>query len=230
MRADMAKVIVERPRFGSRARGKGKGYKRKLSRIAPEDQPRREGMKRQGGKTKSLNEHLNPLGRYLEGQVGRPWNDVFAEICAHIDRNSAVQDHVRDHVWDFVTTEVILIDGVPHHKPGAGDRPWRKGPLEARGRWGGFYVCPVSGILKRVKRKWSRRTPEKPAPSYRLGPLEEVRRIKRQWFLVQLRVVEVPRPPWDHRPPEVRYEDVSRRPLSKRELMQLPVPVDLWRK
>src|SRR4051812_39875839 len=107
MRADMAKVIVERPRVGSRARGKGKGYKRRLARIAPEDRPRREGMKHHGGNTKSLNEHLGPLGRYLEGQVGRPWNDVFAEICAHIDRNSAVQDHVRDHLGDFVTTDVV---------------------------------------------------------------------------------------------------------------------------
>src|SRR5262245_35845773 len=191
MRADMAKVIVERPRFGSRMRGgPKKGYKRKLSRLAPEDQPRREGMKRPyGHDTKSLNEHLGPLGRYLEKQLGRPWDDVFSEICAHIDRNSAVQDHVRDHLWDFVTTEVILIDGLPHHKPGAGGRPGRKSPLEAHGRWGGFYVCPLSGILKRVKRKRRRREPEKPAPSYRVGPLEEVRRIKRQWFLVTLRKI-----------------------------------------
>src|SRR5262249_55806843 len=130
----------------------------------------------------------------------------------------------------FVTTEVILIDGAPHHKPGAGERSWRKGPLEAHGRWGGFYVCPLSGILKRVKRKRRRPQPEKPALSYRLGPLEELRRPRGQWFLVTLRKVGVPRVPWARRPPAVRYEDVSRRPLSKREMMQLPVPVDLWRK
>ena len=54
--------------------------------------------RRHQGHTKWLNEHLGPLRRYLDSQVGRPWDKVFSEICAHIDRSSAVQDHVRDHV------------------------------------------------------------------------------------------------------------------------------------
>ena len=114
MRPDMAKVIVERPRFGSRTRGTPKGYRRTLQRLGDEGLPHREGMKRRHqGNTKSLNEHLGPLRRYLDAQVGRPWDKVFSEICAHIDRASAVQDHVRDHVADYVVTHVVLIDGIP---------------------------------------------------------------------------------------------------------------------
>jgi hypothetical protein len=146
MRPDMAKVIVERPRHGSRDRGAGKGYRRALRRIVDEDLPVREGMKRRcRGGTKSLNEHLGPLRRYLDSQVGRPWDKVFAEICAHIDRSSAVQDHVRDHVAAYVTTHVILIDGVPCSAEG--DR--RHGtPLDDRScRW---YVCPRTGLLRRA--------------------------------------------------------------------------------
>src|SRR4051794_11647731 len=110
MRADMAKVIVERPRYGSRDAGMAKGYKRKLQRISTDELPIREGMKkRSGGGTKSLNEHLGPLRRYLDSQVGRSWNKVFAEICAHINRNSAVQDHVRDHIDDYVVLRVVEI-------------------------------------------------------------------------------------------------------------------------
>ena len=41
MRADMAKVIVERPRHGSRYKHEGKGYRRSWQRLAPEDRPRR---------------------------------------------------------------------------------------------------------------------------------------------------------------------------------------------
>jgi len=67
----MAKVIVERPRHGSRLPTKGKGYDRRGARIAWDDQPRREGMKLRGGGGKSLNEHLGPLRRYLAGQPGR---------------------------------------------------------------------------------------------------------------------------------------------------------------
>ncbi len=114
MRSDMAKVIVERPRFGSRLRGTPKGYRRALQRLGEEGTPRREGMKRRHrGNTKMLNEHLGPLRRYLDAQVGRPWDKVFSEICSHIDRASAVQDHVRDHVADYVVTHVVLIDGIP---------------------------------------------------------------------------------------------------------------------
>ena len=46
MRADMAKVIVERPRIGSRMRGESKGYQRSLQRLGREEMPYREGMKR----------------------------------------------------------------------------------------------------------------------------------------------------------------------------------------
>jgi hypothetical protein len=108
MRSDMAKVIVERPRFGSRIKGKPKGLRRRQQRLGHEGMPRREGMKRRcNGNCKSLNEHLGPLRRYLMAQVGRPWDKVFADICRHINRNSAVQDHVRDHVDDYVIVHAL---------------------------------------------------------------------------------------------------------------------------
>lgn len=147
MRSDMAKVIVERPRHGSRLPSKRKGYARRTARIAWEDQPRREGMKLRSGGGKSLNEHLSPLRRYLAGQVGRPWDRVFADICRHLDRGSAVQDHVRDHVDDYVAVCVVITDGELRHSDG-----W---PLRTP-----FYVCPRTGILKKNRklRRWYFRT------------------------------------------------------------------------
>jgi hypothetical protein len=114
MRADMAKVIVERPRVKGWSGNKPKGYQRRMRRYGEEGPPCREGIRdRWQGGGKYLNEHLGPLRRYLDSQVGRPWDKVFSEICAHIDRNSAVQDHVRDHVAQYVCVHVLLIDGVP---------------------------------------------------------------------------------------------------------------------
>ena len=161
MRSDMAKVIVERPRYGSSMRGKAKGYLRGLQRMEHEGLPAREGMKRRyNGNTKRLNEHLGPLRRYLDSQVGRPWNKVFSEICAHIDRSSAVQDHVRDHVAGYVATDVIEIDGVPCSKQG---RYYGKPLREIR--WIYWYVCPRSGILK--AHQATQTTPKPPAQSKR---------------------------------------------------------------
>src|SRR5262245_19799390 len=113
MRPDMSKVIVERPRHGSSDRTRAKRRRREVRRLGLDALPRREGIKRLRGGTKHLNEHLAPLRRYLESQVGRPWDKVFSEICAHINRNSAVQDHVRDHVDDYVEVNTVLIDGIP---------------------------------------------------------------------------------------------------------------------
>jgi len=144
----MAKVIVERPRHGSRMRGYGKGYQRKLQKIAREELPKREGMKRfRGSRVKFLNEHLSPLRRFLLGQVGRPWDKVFAEICAHISRDSAVQDHVRDHVFDYVADKVVAIDGILYQITSWGPQI----PLFGSWRHPVLYVCPKSGILKLVK-------------------------------------------------------------------------------
>jgi hypothetical protein len=146
MRPDMAKVIVERPRYGSSMRGHGKGYWRKLKRTPIDELPKREALKRSiGSQSKNLNEHLAPLRRYLLKQVGRPWNKVFAEICEHISRDSAVQDHVRDHVFDYVAVHVFERDGILY------EMNWgREVPLRAW-RFPRFYVCPQSGRLLRVK-------------------------------------------------------------------------------
>src|SRR4051794_5097198 len=149
MRADMAKVIVERPRVGSRARGKPKGLRRREQKGSLENLPRREGIKRRVQSWgKSLNEHLGPLRRYLSSQVGRPWDEVYAEICAHLSADSAVQDHVRDHVFGYVAVDVLFRNGVPCRGSG-------RGIGEPLGRWANrpnsdFYVCPHTRLLRRV--------------------------------------------------------------------------------
>jgi hypothetical protein len=60
-------------------------------------QPRRRGWNR-----KELNENLKPLERFFGSAVGRPWDEVFAEVCESINVRSTVQKHVRDHVTDIV--------------------------------------------------------------------------------------------------------------------------------
>ncbi len=246
MRADMAKVIVERPRFGSRHKHEGKGYRRSWQRLAPEDQPRRESIKaRARGDEKSLNEHLGPLRRFLESCVGRPWDRVLAEICENISRDSAVQDHVRDHVADFVATQVIEIDGVPCN----GEGRWAYGrPLAQMHRR--LYVCPRTGLLRRLEmpsRKRPRPKPQRAPRPVRLGPDQQCRWVDGAWHLVTL--APLPLAPWhcpgydvvlrrrvDELTPEqvlrtygARVYATSKRRLGKKEMRQLPIPFDQQR-
>lgn len=151
----MPKVIVERPRHGHARRGPGKGYRRRQQRVALDEQPRRERLRQCGpGERKSFSERLGPLVRFLHNRVGRPWNAVEAEICAHLRRDNVIQEHVRDHLKEMVVTHVRLEKGRPIHAAG-----WAIGqPVQARWRWFHvFYVCPRSGLLKRSPRP--KRTP-----------------------------------------------------------------------
>ena len=178
MRDDMAKIIVERPRIPDRFERKGRA--RPL-----EDLPQHEGMRRPHllrSWGKELNENLQPLRRYLERQVGRPWNKVYAEIAKNLRVDNAVQQHVRDHLHNFVAVTPRRVFGGWDHRSGSG--LWYQ-PL---------YVDPVTGLLCRTDRlpeeKARRRAkrnllPETPA-RIELAPDRELRLIDGLWYEVRL--------------------------------------------
>jgi hypothetical protein len=208
MREDMAKVIVERPRVGGGPARKGRA--RSL-----EELPKQLGMRRshrERGSYKTLNENLNPLRRYLVRQVGRPWDKVYSEIAARLRADSTVQQHVRDHLEDFVAI-----------RPRRGISPWY--------RWGDglwyqpLYVDPRDGILKRTDRlpearKWREaRRREKPAVErIELSATRALHRINGIWYDVDLAPL-----------PAARYELSAgrERVTLKRSHGTRPV-VDMW--
>ncbi len=143
MREDMFKVIVERPRWGSRHAPKAKlrndkvpGRKRATG--------RRQALE-QHGYTKCLNENLAPLKRYLMKQVGRPWDKVYSEISEHLDTGSTVKQHVRDHLTDFILINV----SVDRDGGFMATRHWG-GPQPPQHWWAKLYVDPNDGIIKRT--------------------------------------------------------------------------------
>ncbi len=146
MRGDMPKVIVERPRAGRSKLRRDKTVRdddAALSKV---------GMKRDArlrGGYKTLNENLAPLKRFLNAQVDRPWNKVWSEICANLKPSNTVQQHVRDHIPDFVAIKTSLKDGeVWVHE--------RWAPVRLKDSHARLYVDPKSGLLRRNKhwRSW----------------------------------------------------------------------------
>jgi len=248
MRADMGKVLVERPRLkrrsgDSRAR---KGYRKELQRsLVAEAPPNRERLKaRYGHNLKFFNENLAPLRRFLQSNVGRPWNKVYAEICQHVDRGNVVQKHVLTHLFDYVAINVILLDGEPCQ--GGGERQRYGESLRtsySRHQW---YVCPKSGLLR--KSRYVRRQSRRYEPPRRvvLNKSKMCLLLNGQWELVT--VAPMPGPPQNPSgydvvrkrktagwPPEhanaVKFYGsavyaVSRRPLSRVELLALPIPIE----
>jgi len=144
MREDMFKVIVERPRWGSRHAPKSKLRYDKLPRRKRATGRRM--VKEHSGYTKCLNENLAPLKRYLHKQVGRPWDKVYSEICEHLDTNSTVKQHVRDHLSDFVLIKVTVDREGDFMAMRSG---WSR-PSRPEHWWAELYVDPEDGLIKRT--------------------------------------------------------------------------------
>jgi len=154
MREDMKKVLTERPRNGSRwastaierQRGKSKRYRdRSLEKDGDEEFCSHQPMS-MGRGTKKFTDDIGPLKRWIHDQVGRKWDDVWADVCANVDANSVQGRHVRSHVWSktrnfgYVETDIVISESGT--------------PMVVRAHFGGqhpvngLYVDPRDGILK----------------------------------------------------------------------------------
>lgn len=177
MRKDMYKVIVERPRRGGSHRNE------MPMPVDLGESPRQEGLQRRHRSRKWLNENLRPLERYLASQVGRPWDKVYSEICAGIDRRNTVQQHIHQHLEDFVATKVVRLEGEIFKQ-----RRWG-GLQPIASEWGPrFYVDPDHGLLRandgrEAARQASRKRRQREAALRDGVHREDLRRIDAQWQL-----------------------------------------------
>lgn len=151
MRSDMAKVVVEQPRYGSRDRSLKTARKIRPVEVHEDfdSGPVRAPARRW---SKSFGEHLTPLWRFLRSNLGRPWDKVYSEIRSQLDGRSVTGQHVLDHLRWEVETDVFLVDGKPMWQAWGGPRPVA-----------GFYVHPKTGTLREAPgRRFSwRREPRK---------------------------------------------------------------------
>ncbi len=138
MRADMSKVIVERPRYYKSSKTEA------VRRRNDFDGPQFLGIRAGYGRP-SLNENLSPLRRYLRAQVGRPWSLVYSEIASGIDRRNTVQQHVYQHLDDFIAIQVEVRGDelIDLRRP---SRLWRDDRISQE-----LYVDPRTGLIRRNK-------------------------------------------------------------------------------
>lgn len=137
MRADMKKVLCERPR-----RGGIYSYhdvRQRLNHGDPDALPSHQGMRRPyGWETKEFNDLIGPLRGYLRHSVGRPWDDVWSEVCQQTSSGNTIDEHLRGHVMREVETYTFVKDGEIYCY-GQYYSKWRKVD--------GLYVDPRDGLL-----------------------------------------------------------------------------------
>jgi len=120
MRQDMKDLLLEHARSGGSFGKYASSRRAELKRSDPDDLPRFISSSRHRGGGKELGDRLAPLRKYLRKSCGRPWADVYGEICAAADTRTIRGYHLRQHVWQFV---------VPDRRD-----------IGIRGRYGPFFV------------------------------------------------------------------------------------------
>lgn len=110
-----------------------------------------------GSTLKEYNGKLNYglLVRFLRGQVGNNWDDVYSEIISRIP--TKLLDHKEIVFW-FVADKIELIKGHPYNSI-SNKFIWtsEQGEYNFTFDNSDFYVCPSSNKLLRVEDKPSKR-------------------------------------------------------------------------
>ena len=175
----MKHLLLETGRHG----GYGKEISRRRARLKnadPDDLPSRLPCSRRRVGDKELGDRLAPLYGFLEKNCGRPWDDVYSEICEAADPRTIRGYHLRQHVWQYV---------VPNNYD-----------VGHTGRYGPFFV-DVDGTLQMERPKteadyarerayWAKRnkwSPEhdkipNPRLGYRNDPDHWWEKIEGFWF------------------------------------------------
>jgi hypothetical protein len=149
MRADIARILVDRPR--SRAVSRGRPRQAKSFRL-------RDGEVsdafcrtvvpmhcwRVYTERKEQRDHLSPLLRWLAHQVNRPWSDVWSEVCRVTDGRSVLQAHVRQHV-------LLEVDVDCHRR--ADGQLLVSGYELRQGLRERYFVEPETGLLRRLGKR-----------------------------------------------------------------------------
>jgi hypothetical protein len=194
MRADMFKVLVERPRRGFNDKSQGRIFRN------DELAPAKLGMRAGYRSRKWLNENLAPLRRYLHSQIGRPWDKVYSEIRQTIDARSTVKQHVLLHLDWFVVINTRLIDGEVYACAGLRSVEVPVAQVSAD-----LFVHPRTGLLlenrarrqaQRARAARQRAEEAKKAKEVDRRVLDERRQLHRIdgiWYLLELAHLPEPR-------------------------------------
>jgi hypothetical protein len=158
VREDFHKVIVEKPRWGSRMRNLKTGWSTR--RYDPDEDVANPGVLALNRKVprKEFSDRLGPLRRYLEGQIGRPWIKIEGEFRKALDTRTVIGRHLWNHALREVELECRI---TPEGRPVT----LRGYPVR------NLYVHPRTGLLLRPK---PRRIDEHRARQKRMSDVKKI--------------------------------------------------------
>jgi hypothetical protein len=210
MRQDMQKILGDTRRSGGHC--KFAKHRRDGARDV-DDLPGRESMTirhKRDWDHKPKAYRSAPIRRWLEAQVGRPWDKVLSEL-ATIGRETNAGREAWDTVdWKVETDVYMREDGVPMQK-----KAYHRREYEVSG----LYVHPKTAILCRVdperynqalRERKAREAAELLARRRAIAPNRLLVKFAEHWYIVEL--APIPKAPARTNEPDIavkRDEDVA---------------------
>ncbi len=112
---------------------------------AIDELPRRQGMRPQGS-WKCYGPNLKPFRRWINRQVGRPWDKIYSQIRKMVAGNALLEASIDDYIERYVTLNCRKAGGKVFATDGELKRSWRRlGPT------GKLLYVDQTGILKELK-------------------------------------------------------------------------------
>jgi len=153
MRPDLNKLLCERERIGHDSKYKEVRNSKKFNNFGEEGEgmPSFESTKhRYGYETKNFNENLSPLRGAIRANIGKRWDTFYSDLCKNFDKRSVINQHILEHLFQYVEREVYVEDGELWVKTGAYSN---RGDVKLRNSTSTeYFVDPRDGIMK--KNKW----------------------------------------------------------------------------
>ena len=144
----LGEEVIECYRRGSRLR-KPPAYKKYIQKLGLDHVPQKESIEfihKISSRRKDFNDDLQPLIRFISSNIRRPWDKVYSELCAKLDKRTVSGLHVFNHIFDFVHLHVEIRDKKVWYF-----RHGEKWELTSHEKWPRFYVHPKTGILLKAK-------------------------------------------------------------------------------
>jgi len=109
----MHKTIIDCGRHGGHVSNVSRYNRQNVPREDREALPKKESMrKRHGWESKYACDNLTPLRRFIEKNLGRPWDDVYSELVADVPKGLHrfhLDTHIRQYVDVFGETYRSLV-------------------------------------------------------------------------------------------------------------------------
>jgi len=146
MKEHFEKLLTEQERAGSKMPSAKWGGRVKVEDSDSEYEKQAGGLqpwsRHRNQDNKSLTDVLSPLRGYLRKNVGRPWDEVYSEICWGMDKRTTTGAHIFTHLWQYVERYTFMGED---------------GKVKYLNRYGGkvvdvdeWYIHPVTGLLSYI--------------------------------------------------------------------------------